>query len=306
MRRAWLFPGHGAQAPGMSAGADPGLLDLAEALTGMPLRKIGLRGPATALRDPVVVEPLLTAVQLSRLRALDVGADDLVAGYSAGETAALAAAGVLSERDALRAAAMRGQVLSVCADADSRMVAVYGIPAAVAARVVCGAFPAGEVEIAGWNGPHHVTMVGRSGDVARAGALVRRAGAVLADIDVAGPWHSRRALNAAREIHHRLQGIAFHRPVRPLYLCASGALEDDPARIRELYADAVAAPVRFGLILRHLASSGADALVDVGPGRVLYALALLARAQEAIAVRSVDRDAHRAPFRRSAGMGATT
>ena len=305
MRRAWLFPGHGAQAPGMSEGADPGLLDLAQALAGKPLREIGLRGPAAALRDPLVVEPLLTAVQLSRLRTLGVGPDDLVAGYSAGETAALSAAGVLSERDALRAAVIRGQVLSLCADGDSRMVAVYGIPAAAAAKVVRGAFPEGEIEIAGWNGPEHLTIVGRSRDVARAGALVRRAGAALADIDVAGPWHSRRARNAAREIHRRLQSVTFHRPVRPIYLCASGRLEDDPERIRDLYARGVAAPTRFGRILRHLASSGAEVLVDVGPGRVLYALALLAPAPEAIAVRSADRDARGAPPR-SAGMGVTT
>ncbi len=111
----------------------------AEELTGRPLRELCLKGPQAALNDSATLQPLWTALLLgctSRLREHGM-TPSAVAGHSLGEWAALAAAGVISDDDALRLTARRGALMADAARATpGGMLAVLDLDPAVVAALV--------------------------------------------------------------------------------------------------------------------------------------------------------------------------
>src|SRR3954452_19331929 len=111
MTTAFLFPGQGSQTPGMRdqvAAVRPDLLDIAAEVVG--------EDPfARADEDTRFAQPAILAASLAgyavALQELDE-APVAFAGHSLGELTALAAAQAISERDALRLAALRGRLMS--------------------------------------------------------------------------------------------------------------------------------------------------------------------------------------------------
>ena len=133
---ALLFPGQGAQMPGMArdfADADPEIMDLwkqAEKISGLPLRGLYWDSEDPAMVHTRNLQPGLTVANLSiwafASRCLAPAA---TAGHSLGEYSALAASGALSFKDAMQAVTIRGQLM---ADADPSgngvMAAVLKLP----------------------------------------------------------------------------------------------------------------------------------------------------------------------------------
>lgn len=280
MKAAWLFPGQGAQYPGMGGELckryPPAneIFAEAEALSGLPLRQIGLRGPDSRLRQCDVLEPLLTAISVSYASYLrDEGLEpDYVAGYSAGEIAALYAAGVLSRTEALRIAVIRGRVLHQASlGLAGRMVAVYGIPGDAVDEIVA-AQGSKAIAVGAWNGPDHTTIVGEPALVGAAERQALALGATLSVIDVEGPWHCGLAARAADEVAARLTEFRFGLPRVPIYTSVSGSTESDPNRLREALAAQIALPVRWRHMLADMFRREVRQFLEAGPGRFLYSL----------------------------------
>jgi [acyl-carrier-protein] S-malonyltransferase len=281
MKAAWLFPGQGAQYPGMGRELCDrypparGIFAEAEALSGLPLRQIGLRGPDARLRQCDVLEPLLTATSVAyasflRDQGLEPGS---VAGYSAGEVAALFCAGVLTLTDALKVAVLRGRVLHEASQAlPGRMVAVYGVPAAAVEEVVRFLRPRGPIAVGAWNAPEHTTVVGHPAVVGEAERLALALGAELSVIDVAGPWHCELAAAAAGRVARLLEEVRFGPPRLPVYTSATGGTESEPGRLRECLAVQICQPVLWQPIVADLYRQGVRQFLEAGPGRFLYSL----------------------------------
>jgi [acyl-carrier-protein] S-malonyltransferase len=281
MNQAWLFPGQGSQYPGMGRGLweryseAQVIAEEAEALSGLPLRQIGLLGPIERLRRCDVLEPLLTAISLSYAEILRGHGlvPSFVAGYSAGEIAALGCAGVVSRTDALRIAILRGRLLQGAAEALSgRMVAAYRIPASAVTSVITELESVGTIAIAAWNAPDHTTIVGDEALVRHAEAELLALDAETAAIDVAGPWHCRLLDRVAGEALRHFEAIRFRPPVVPVYTSASGRIESAPDRLRQCLADQLCVPVLWQAILEDLRRRGVRSFLEVGPGRVLSGL----------------------------------
>ncbi len=218
MKTAWMFPGQGCQSPGMGRQlvADFQLardvLRQASELYGDDLNELRMRGPAESLARPDVAELLIAATQVSYVSILKDAhiCPDFIAGYSAGEVAALFASDVLSRNDALAAAAIRGRVLSKWMQSTSRMLSVTRIAASTLTQIITQSeLP---VEIACYNSEKHVAIVGDENATAQLERILLREGAVTAPIDVAGPWHSSTIQEAAQEIERNLQPLQFQTP----------------------------------------------------------------------------------------------
>lgn len=279
MKTGWLFPGQGSQYAGMGRGffeLSPvirRIFEEAEAVSAQPLREISIDGSAACLRNCAVLEPLLAAFSLSYIALLrSKGArPHCVAGYSAGETAALYCSEVISLETALQIAAARGRILqAAAAKLPGRMAAISGIAAATVRHMVRDAAREGAIEVAGCNAADHLTVVGEDALVRRVEHQATALGAGVFPLDVHGAWHCMRARHAAAQVSDYLDGIAFHPPTVAVYTSARGDLEYHPERLRQGLADQIYKPVLWQAAISNMASQhGIRHFIEVGAGRTL-------------------------------------
>ncbi len=273
-----MFPGQGCQSPGMGRQlvADFQLarevLQQASELHGDDLNELRMRGPAESLARPDAAELLIAATQISYVSILKDAniRPDVIAGYSAGEVAAMFAGEVLNRNDALAAAAIRGRVLAKWMQSTSRMLSVTRIAASRVTQIIAQSeLP---VEIACYNSDNHVAIVGDENSLAQVERILLREGAATAPIDVAGPWHSSTIQQAAQEIESLLQPLEFHTPQIAIYLSATGKLATEAHSLRHYLAAQVALPVLWQPILAAWQQSSVTNLIEVGSGRHLQGI----------------------------------
>lgn len=257
-----------------SAGA---VLEMAEGLGhGAPLAELIDRGPENLLTRTDNVQPAITLVSLATLAVLrESGVRPLaVAGHSLGEYSALAAADVITEADALRLTARRGELMQSCASRyPGGMLALLGIGLEEASVCVEKASELGPVGIANMNSPGQVVISGASEPLQRAGELCREMGARrVIPLKVSGAWHSPLMEEAAEGLGRELASVDFSRPALPLVANVTADYLESGSRAAELLRRQVVSPVLWADSMQRLIGDGFDTFVEVGPGSVLQGL----------------------------------
>jgi malonyl CoA-acyl carrier protein transacylase len=204
----------------------------------------------TRLRDQVDVDPVA------------------LAGHSLGEFSALAAAGALSDHDALRLVVIRGDHMAASGEASGggTMLALLGASPAQAEALAARH----GVSIANDNAPGQVVLSGSPGALDAARKDATTGGLRALPLGVAGAFHSPQMQGAVEPFRLALADVDFESPQIPVVSCATGKPFVDPAA--EL-AEALIAPVRWRDTMTTLDALGVQAYIDVGPGRVLAKLA---------------------------------
>lgn len=278
MSSAWLFPGHGSQYVGMGRallrdtvqGRD--WLALAENISGLPLGRLMERGPLLELTRPTVLEPLLACVSCAYVDWLVAAGmvPSALAGYSAGEVAAMYAAGIFDAQTCLRISCLRGAALEQAALLQpGSMMSLSGLP--LADLLACLDNDA-DVAVAAYNGPRHVTVSGTATGLSQATARARNAGAQTGRLDVAGPWHTELVAAACRRLHADLAECVFAEPKIPVWLGSTGATCCDPVKLRASLADSIVLPVQWQTVVEGLVAGDIEAFLEVGPGHILCGL----------------------------------
>jgi malonyl CoA-acyl carrier protein transacylase len=190
-----------------------------------------------------------------------------LAGHSLGEFSALAAAGALSDLDALRLVVMRGDHMAASGEAagGGTMLAVMGASPAQAEALAArhGVFVAND------NAPGQVVLSGAPDALDAAGKDAKNDGLRAIALGVAGAFHSPQMQGAVEPFRAALSEIVFETPRIPVISCATSAPFDDPAM---QLAEALISPVRWRETMTTLDGLGVQAYIDVGPGRVLSKL----------------------------------
>ena len=129
---AFVFPGQGAQYPGMGrelaevSTAAAEIFRMADAQRPGTLKQC-FEGPADALQETVITQPCMFAAEMAAAAALEeagIGAD-CTAGFSLGELAALSYSQVVDISTGFKLVCRRGQLMQECAEAyDTSMAAV--------------------------------------------------------------------------------------------------------------------------------------------------------------------------------------
>jgi [acyl-carrier-protein] S-malonyltransferase len=284
MSIAFLFPGQGSQYAGMGkalAEAYPvarHTLEEADRTLGRPLTRLLFEGPEEELRITWNTQPAILAVSVAALRALEQEAGPspvAFAGHSLGEYTALVAAGALSFADAVRTVEQRGRFMQEAVPLGTgTMAAVLGLDAGPVARICAEVSKPGcVVEVANDNSPGQVVISGHAAAVEEAGRRAKEAGARRAvPLPVSAPFHCSLMVPAGERLAAVLEGVAFSEATLPVVANVDAQPNRDAARVPALLVRQVSSPVRWQDCVKALASLGADAFVEIGPGKVLTGL----------------------------------
>ncbi|MEM0998361.1 MAG: ACP S-malonyltransferase [Bacteroidota bacterium] len=277
MKTALVFPGQGAQAPGMGqdlyqASAEAkAMFDAANGILGFDIVDTMFNGSAEDLTQTSVTQPAIYIHSVA-LAAVTEIEGEMVAGHSLGEFSALAATGVLDYADGLKLVSIRANAMQkACDAAPSTMAAIIGLENDIVEQI-CAEID-DIVVPANYNSPGQIVISGSISGIDAAVAQAKAAGAKLAKIlSVNGAFHSPLMQPAAQELEAGIRAAAFNVPRVPVYQNVTAVAETDPARIQDNLVAQLTAPVRWTQTVEQMITDGAERFVELGPGNVLQGL----------------------------------
>ena len=282
MKKAFVFPGQGAQFVGMGKDlyeTNPlakELFDKANEVLGFDITSIMFDGTAEELKQTKVTQP---AVFLhSVISALCMGgafAPDMVAGHSLGEFSALVAAGALTFEDGLclvhaRALAMQ----KACEVAPGTMAAIIGLPDAKVEEVCAEVSTDGNVVIpANYNCPGQLVISGNVDAINAACDKLKAAGAKRAlPLPVSGAFHSPLMQPAKDELQSAIESTTFNAPKCPVYQNVDAKPYTNPETIKANLIAQLTSSVRWTATVENMIADGAEDFTECGPGKALQGM----------------------------------
>ncbi|MBQ1844951.1 MAG: ACP S-malonyltransferase, partial [Desulfovibrio sp.] len=269
-----LFPGQGAQIPGMGrdvADSSKDAMDIwkkAEAASGLPLRGIYWEGDKEAMADTRALQPALTAMNLSLWQALSRNVrPQACAGHSLGEYSALCAAGVLDLDTTLAAVSLRGALMADCdPDRKGAMAAIVKLALEeVETMVAETARETGlTILIANYNTPGQYVVSGDREAVDMVGQKAKAAKGRAIALEVSGAFHSPRMQGACDELAKMLKKAVWRKPSCPVYSNVTGGPLADGESIKDAMLVQMVSPVRWIDIMESMHRDGMRAYLEAG------------------------------------------
>ena len=284
MSEAILFPGQGAQFPGM--GRDwcetfpiaAETFQRADSILGFSLSDaIWYRGDEvhrTDVAQPGILTTSIAVIRTLAQHGLDLDRVPLVAGLSLGEYTALWCAGSLAFEDAVRLVRLRGEAMQAASEAvPSGMVSLMGASPEQAQTLADLGSRSGICSVANYNAPGQIVVSGElpALDAVEAAASehgVRRARRLV----VAGGFHSECMRPAAQRLRSALEDVRIEAPKVRFLTNVTGDWVSDPEEIRRFLAEQVCSPVRWEPSMRRALDSGVRTFLEPAPGEVLAGL----------------------------------
>ncbi len=278
MKKAYVFPGQGAQFPGMGkdlyekSETARQLFAQANEILGFDITRVMFEGTADELKQTRVTQPAIFIHSVILAKLADDFAPDMVAGHSLGEFSALTAAGALSFEDGLKLVYKRALAMQkACEINPSTMAAVLGLEDA-RVEEICDSITELVVP-ANYNCPGQLVISGTIGGVEQACVKMKEAGAKRAlPLPVGGGFHSPMMEPAARELEAAIQSAVFTKPVCPVYQNVNAEPSDDIETIKKNLIAQLTAPVKWTQSIHRMTADGAGIYIECGPGKVLQGL----------------------------------
>ena len=276
---AYMFPGQGAQFPGMGKTLYDGstkarqLFDQANEILGFRITDVMFDGTKEELKQTNVTQP---AVFLHSAIAALTAADftpDMVAGHSLGEFSALVANGTLKFEDALSLVHQRALAMQeACEINPSTMAAILGL-SDERVEEICASITGHVVIPANYNCPGQLVISGSLEGIQIACEKLKEAGAKRAmPLPVGGAFHSPLMEPARLKLEAAINSTTFSEPICPVYQNVSAHAVTDVATIKKNLIDQLTAPVKWTQSVQNMIQDGAKLFIECGPGKVLQGL----------------------------------
>ena len=280
--KAFVFPGQGAQFPGMGKdlyennATAKELFEKANEILGFRITDIMFEGSAEDLKQTKVTQPavflhsVITAICLG-----DEFRPDMVGGHSLGEFSALAASGALKFEDALRLVHARALAMQKACDVvPGGMAAIIGLPdekiEEICAEVTTDEKP---VVPANYNNPGQLVISGNKEAVEAACEKCKEAGAKRALLlPVGGAFHSPLMQPAKEELEKAIAETEFQTPKCPVYQNVDGKAHTDANEIKQNLIAQLTASVRWTQEVQNMLAAGATEFTECGPGKALQGM----------------------------------
>lgn len=276
---AYIFPGQGAQFPGMGldlfekSSIAQEYFDKANKILGFSITDIMFKGTADDLKQTKVTQPAIFLHSVILAKTLgDEFKPEMVAGHSLGEFSALVANGVLDFESALKLVSQRALAMQkACEIQDSTMAAIIGLEDKIV-EDACNNTK-GIVVAANYNCPGQLVISGEIKAIDHACKILKDSGARMAMVlPVGGAFHSPLMEPAREELAAAIHATTFKEPSCAIYQNVTAKAVNTAAEIKENIIAQLTAPVRWTQTIQQMIADGATEFTEIGPGKVLQGL----------------------------------
>ncbi|WP_367568779.1 ACP S-malonyltransferase [Lacrimispora sp.] len=275
-RIAFIFPGQGAQYSGM--GQDfyeqttigRKIYDRASGLLGFSVPELCFeKNDRLDITEYTQAAMVTTGIAMMRVLEAEKGIKpDVTAGLSLGEYCALAAAGVMSDGDAILTVRQRGILMQEAVPVGvGAMAAILALDASKIEEVLSGMEG---VQIANYNCPGQIVISGKKEAVEEANEKLLAAGAKRAlMLNVSGPFHSVMLTGAGEKLGEVLKGVEISSPKIPYVANVTAEYVTDESMVKPLLEKQVYSSVRWQQSVETMLADGVDTFIEIGPGKTL-------------------------------------
>ncbi len=279
MKKAYVFPGQGAQFVGM--GKDlydnnaeaKAMFEKANDILGFRITDLMFAGTPEDLVQTKVTQPAIFLHSVILAHTLGESfKPDMVAGHSLGEFSALVANKTLTFEDGLRLVAKRANAMQkACEKEPSTMAAILGLDDKIVEEV-CASID--EIVVpANYNSPGQLVISGSIKGIEIACEKMKAAGAKRAlPLKVGGAFHSPLMEPARIELAEAINSTTFSQPICPVYQNVNAKPVTIPDEIKQNLIAQLTSPVRWTQIAENMIADGGSSFTEVGPGTVLQGL----------------------------------
>ena len=277
--KAYIFPGQGAQFPGMGkdlfdkSDKAKALFKSANKILGFDITKIMFEGDPEDLKQTKVTQPAIFLHSVILAKCLSNKFNpDMVAGHSLGEFSALVANNTLNFESGLKLVAQRAVAMQkACEISEGTMAAVLGLENKIV-ESTCKEIN-GVVVAANYNCPGQLVVSGEIEPIHKACELMKDKGARRALVlPVGGAFHSPLMEPAREELANAIENTKFNSPSCPIYQNVSAIAVSDVNKIKKNLIAQLTAPVKWTQSIESMIKDGATDFIEVGPGNVLQGL----------------------------------
>jgi len=280
---AMVFPGQGAQYPGMgkdfadSSQTAREIFEEADDVLGRKLSTIIFNGPEDKLTETRNSQIAIFVSSVAALRVLQKQYPTLqpafAAGLSLGEYTALHAANYITFNDALPLVQHRGQFMNdACEKNKGAMAVVLGLSQQAVEEIIAALNMPDDLWAANFNCPGQVVISGTQKGIEAGSQAAKEAGAKrVVPLQVHGAFHSGLMREAEERLKPYIDEVPLKKGAAGLIMNVTGKLTEDQHAIKENLIRQVTHSVRWEECMHELERFSVDLFLEIGPGKTLAA-----------------------------------
>ncbi|MEP7269639.1 MAG: ACP S-malonyltransferase [Saprospiraceae bacterium] len=276
--KAYVFPGQGAQFPGMAKNlADNDIareyFSIAHRILGFDILSVMVDGSEADLKQTRITQPAIFLHSVIASKIAEHFSPQVVAGHSLGEFSALVASGAMLFEEGLSLVLTRAVAMQKACDlTPGTMAAIIGMEDSVVENV-CADID-GIVVPANYNCPGQLVISGEVAAVEAAMEKLKELGCRNAiKLPVGGAFHSPLMALAEAELKAGIERANIQVPSCPIYQNIDAKPHSDPDEIRVNLLKQLTGPVKWSQTIQQMIADGVSEFIEVGGnGKVLSGL----------------------------------
>lgn len=274
-KTVFVFSGQGAQYPSMgkelyeNSPAAKAVFDMAESIRPGTIKQC-FEGTKEELSVTINTQPCLFTVDLAAAAAVkEAGiSPDYISGFSLGEIAAVAFAGILTYEEAFKLVCKRAELMDKAANENKGAMAAILKLTTDKVEEICKKY--NKAWPVNYNCPGQTVVAASEEEIDALCEDVKAEKGKAVKLAVSGAFHSPFMESASKGLTEYLQGITLNEPTIPVY--ANLTAQPYSGDFKELLAKQVMNPVKWQTTVENLIAEGADTFIEVGVGKTLVGL----------------------------------
>ena len=283
MKRAFLFPGQGAQTVGMEKDIyekyeeAKKIYEKASEISGIDVKKICFEGPEEELNKTENTQIAILTTSLAILEVLKTKKIEakIACGLSLGEYTALIYSGIITFEEGINLIKKRGYYMgNLIPEEEYLMAAVIGLDVIKIEEICEKIRKEGKFVVpANYNCITQTVISGEKTAVEIAVEKLKTAGAKrVIPLNTSGPFHTEKLVEAKKAYEKELETIKFNIKKEDgikVIKNIDGTFYNEKDNIKEILSKHIISPIRFDKAIKIMQEEKVDEYIEIGPGRTL-------------------------------------